>query len=134
MELSGQKKKSDLVWGMTRGIQLALVYCFIAAAIYALNPDAFVANQAPFAAVIALYIGMGLLGGFLIGAMRSLLSEKRTAYIPAIAIGIVGAFALTVMLEGFPTTWDAQVWSGFPLLGVIFGVGGMYSFWPDDKH
>lgn len=123
---------ANIRWGITRGVQLALVYCVFALIISAANPDAFAANDVTLQEILFLYVATGLVAGAIVGSMRPLLAEKRTAYFPAIVAATVSVFGAMVMLYGPPQAWDQISWTMLPLAGALFGVGGVHSFWRND--
>jgi hypothetical protein len=136
MKLSQADRSStirNIRWGMTRGLQLALVYCVFALIVSAANPRAFAANDVTLAEVLVLYVATGLGAGAIVGSMRPLLSEKRTAYFPAIVAATVSVFGAMVMLYGPPATWNQHRWTLLAIAGVLFGMGGIHSFWPSDE-
>lgn len=123
----------NIRWGVTRGLQLALVYCVFALIISAANPGAFQANDTTLTEVLMLYIATGIVAGAIVGSMRPLLAEKRTAYFPATLAATVSVFGAMVMLYGPPQTWDQESWTLLPFAGALFGVGGVHSFWRNEE-
>lgn len=131
---TGKQMVSNIRWGITGGLQLALVYCVIALIISAANPDAFAANDVTLPGVLTLYVATGFVAGAIVGSMRPLLADRRTVYFPAILAATVSVFGLMVILYGPPQDWDQASWQLLPIAGALFGVGGVYAFRDDEPH
>ena len=119
----------DLVWGAGWGLFVGVVYCAFAAIVLLLKgwPDG------PVLRVFSIYVGGGLLGGALLGVLRSWVRTEVRAMLLGVIIAVpIGAAFLLLMSGPFSNWGEAEIASlGFGSL--FLGVTGGKVLWQQTR-
>lgn len=129
VSLTVRQKLQDIGWGIQRGLAFAAAYAVFAAIISTINPEAFIENDTSLGEVLVIYAIAGVLGGAVIGAARTRLERKKTAYAPAVVAMTIALFSTFIILEGHPRGWTGAEWFAVLFGGPLFGLLGVHSIW-----
>lgn len=114
---------TDVAWGAKRGVGIGVIYCVWATAIYAVGgPQAFESQHVTYLTAIGTYLGIGLVSGSVVGALRRFTSSTFGCYLVGLAAGVPLAFGLVTSIHGFPSHWDFGDRAGLPVFSIMAGL------------
>ncbi len=117
--ISPTKLGSNLRWGITGGLWVAAFYCIWVTGLYVVRgPEPFERNGVTFLSTIFTYLAIGIVGGGLVGLLRPFSGERFGAYGIGVLVGLLGAFALTILIAGSPARWELAEWGTIPFVAV----------------
>jgi hypothetical protein len=96
----------DIVWGVKRGVMLALGFCLWITVLYLLKGgDVFARQHVTYGGMVAAYLGLGSFVGGIVGALRRFTTSEGGSFVVGLAAGIPIAIAITVAVSGHPKNW-----------------------------
>jgi len=91
----------DIIWGVKRGVMLALGFCLWITVLYLLKGrDVFARQHVTYGGMIGAYLGLGLVAGSIVGALRRFTTSEGGSFLVGLAAGIPIAIGITVAVSG----------------------------------
>ena len=87
-------------------------------------------NEVKLAELAGLYLGAGIAAGVIVGTLWPLSGSWPGAVIIGFVAAVPVAFAGMLVVEGPPSSWDADARGGFVVSAITFGIMGAVSLRP----
>ena len=114
---------NNVVWGIKRGLGIALLFCVWVSIIYAIKgTKVFEQQGVPLLTLITAYLAIGTISGAIVGGLRPFLGSAIGSYGVGLAAALPIAFGIVVAMNGFPSHWPA---SAVAFAVVFGGLGGI---------
>jgi hypothetical protein len=114
---------SDIAWGAKRGLGVAFVYCAWVSVVYLIGGSTVFAKQeVTYATLVATYLGIGLISGISVGALRRFTNSVVGAYAVGIVAGIPVAVGIAICVKGLPSHWGEYERVAIPFFSVAAGL------------
>jgi len=128
-------RREDLAWGVRNGMLIGGLYSLFVLILYSVDgPRRFDKINVALPALIGLYLGGGFTAGLVLGAFRSSLRSRTTAYAVSLLAAIPVAIGTTVLVTRNGTHWTSKEWFVATFMSVFIAVAGMAAFWKGDPE
>jgi hypothetical protein len=117
-------RTSNVRWGVTRGLFVAVLYCLWVSAVYVIRgTEPFDRQGISYAALVTTYIVVGVLAGAIVGTLRPLARSKLGAFGIGFAAAVPISGGLAIALFGAPLKWGA---GGFTVVAIYAALVGLF--------
>jgi hypothetical protein len=124
-----------LLWGIRHGTLIGGLYSVFVTVLYGVDgPRRFDKIDVALPALIALYMLGGFSAGLVLGAFRSALRQKHTAYVVSVLAAIPVALGTTVLVTSSARNWTMKEWSVSAFMSLFIAAVGMGAFWRDPDN
>ena len=123
----------NIRWGLIVGLFFGVFFSIIATVLVALGSGRRSAGTETYSlpALLALYLGSGIIAGLMFGIMRPLARWRAGAILIGLICALVVGIAVGILIDGLPSSWDDASWFTLVLWTIVWGVLLGNSFW---KH
>jgi hypothetical protein len=128
-------RREDLAWGVRNGALFGGLYSIVVVILYAVDgPRRFDKINVALPALIALYLLGGFSAGLVLGAFRSALRQRYSAFGVSVLAAIPVAVGTTVLVTSNGRHWTAKEWFVATFMSLFIAAAGMGAFWenPED--
>lgn len=113
----------DIAWGVRGGLSIAGLYClWVSVVRLTSGPRAFENLHVSYTVAVTTYLGIGLVSGAIVGALRRFTGTALGSYAVGLLSGLPLAFGLLTSIDGFPSRWSTFDQYAFPFFGVVAGL------------
>ena len=125
----------NLLWGLKQGLGFAAILC-VFALVGALGSSerGLAALSTPISLLLALYIGVGGVGGLLAGLLRPMLHYAWAAGVIGAVTGAIGLLALAYTPDGGTVSFRIEALLDIACLGAVTGTAaGLWMWWRTNR-